>query len=88
MLYFQWFQLIKELPISWMPDPLSKGWEALAHFFSAASGRAASLDCLFQAWNLWQDQTMDGIATSIFMRVTFRCATISNITNTTNDITN
>jgi hypothetical protein len=72
MVYFQWFQLIKELPISWMPEPVSKGWGGFSHVFRAVSGRAASLDCLFQAWNLWQDATMNNIATNIFMRAAFR----------------
>jgi hypothetical protein len=72
MVYIQWVQLIKELPISWMPDPLMEGWKTFAHMFRAVTGRAASLDCLFQAWNLWQDETMDGLATNVFMKATVR----------------
>lgn len=74
MVYFQWFQLIKELPISWMPESVFKGWEGVSHgnVIREVTGRAASLDCLSQAWNLWQGETMDGIATNVFMRATIR----------------
>lgn len=74
MVYFQWFQLIKELPISWMPSQLISSWDKVSDVFGAVTGRTASLDCLFQAWNLWQDETMEDIASSIFMRALFRCA--------------
>jgi len=74
MVYFQWFQIIKELPISWMPPQFSLRWDRVSHVFGAVTGRAASLDCLFQAWNLWQDETMQDIATSIFRRALFRYA--------------
>jgi hypothetical protein len=72
MVYFQWIQLIKELPISWMPESVLKGWQVFSHKFKAVTGRAASLDCMFQAWDLWQDDTMTGIATAIFTKAAFR----------------
>jgi hypothetical protein len=74
MVYFQFFQIIKELPISWMPSPVEGVQEqlftrgGLATIYSVLSGRMASLDCLFQAWQLWQGTTIHEIAVNLFMR--------------------
>lgn len=72
MVYFQWLQMLKALPIDWLPAPLSKSSEDLADNVSSAwgllSGRVASLDCLFQGLRLLQTETQQGIATNIVMR--------------------
>lgn len=68
MLYFQWFKMVKDLPITWMPNPLSQGWESMAKVFGVIFGSVASLDCLFQAWGWWQTPTVRDIVTNVFMR--------------------
>lgn len=72
MLYFQMFQVIKDLPISWMPGALSQSWEAAAEVFGSLTGTVASLDCLFQAWGLWQGLNVKDIVTSVLMRALVR----------------
>jgi hypothetical protein len=72
MVYVQWIQLIKELPISWMPEAVKKDWDKVAMKLRAVTGRSASLACLFQAWNLWLEDTMTGIAAAIFTRAALR----------------
>lgn len=68
MLYFQWFKMLKDLPITWMPNPLSRGWNAMSRALGVLFGSVASLDCLFQAWGLWQQPRVKDIVTSVFMR--------------------
>lgn len=92
MVYFQWLQMLRSLPIEWLPasllspkleatpsesqpnqlkiilDALRSLFEAFSKAWNLLSGRAASLDCLFQGLDVLQGSTQGDIATNIILR--------------------
>lgn len=77
MVYFQWANMIANLPVNWLPSQVSKHGEGISNFSLLSLGSSLSVDCFFQAWNLWSrakgaDADPSTIAVSVLMRVLTR----------------
>lgn len=80
--YLQWIMLIVSLPVSRMPwsphsgdvakQSITEAWRNIVYGFNVLFGRAASLDCLLQAWGVWQRFTAHDIASSVLFRAAVR----------------
>jgi len=62
------------LPVDWLPESVTNAMAGLLQVLGMAFGRPASVDCLLQAWGVWQNDTMGDIIQKTFFRAFFRCA--------------
>jgi hypothetical protein len=76
MVYYQWFSLVMNLPLSWFPAAVlgitknAEGSGPVSAISGIIFGRHASLDCLLQAWGLWTDDTtQDYVSRTFFISI-------------------
>lgn len=75
MVYYGWASLLLNLPLTWLPkavDALTKQAGSNGPLSNAVVlfGRKASLDCLLQAWTLWNGNSRSDIeAKAMFIAV-------------------